>query len=141
MVRDLDGRRHGYIDDLATARQTQAAQTHLTRGAREQPMLHDLSGRGAWSPSILPRVTLFARLLLGLRRFLLVRFNERWWRRFQLLQFLNARLSDAQLLAENLIFGLHGAQLLLRLTFPLLTLAQLLLPLIDPLQYLTEFLF
>src|SRR5271167_3936666 len=109
--------------------------------ASEQPMVHDLGWCGARSRSIMPRITLFASLLLFLWCFLLVRFDERWRRRFQLLQFLYACLGDSQLLSEGLIFGLRGAQLLLRLAFPLLSLAQLLHHLTDPLQYLTEFLF
>ncbi len=63
-------------------------------------MLYDLSGRRAWSPSIMPRVTLLASRLLPLWWFLLIRFDERWGRRFQLLQFLNARLGHSQLLAD-----------------------------------------
>jgi hypothetical protein len=48
----------------------------------------------------MPRITLFARLLLFLWRFLLIRFDESWRRRFQLLQFLNARLGYPQLLGD-----------------------------------------
>jgi hypothetical protein len=99
MFCDLDCWRRGDIDDLAAARQTQAAQTQLTLGAGDQPMLHNLGGHGAWPPSIMSRVTLFACLLLFLWRFLLIRFHESW-RRFQLLQFLNARLGDSQLLGD-----------------------------------------
>jgi hypothetical protein len=60
-------------------------------------MLHDLGWGGSQSPSIMPRVTLFARLLLFLLRFLL-RFDESW-RRFQLFQFLSAGLGYSQPLA------------------------------------------
>ena len=102
MVSNLDGRGRGHIDDLSAASQTQAAQTQLTRRAGDQPMLHDLGGRRAWPGSIILRLTLFARLLLFLWHFLLLRFDESWGRRFELLQFLNARLGDSQLLADFL---------------------------------------
>ncbi len=86
-------------------------------------------------------VTLFARLLLLFLRFFLVRFDEGCWGRFQLRQFLYADVRPHQLLVECVIFGPHGAQLLLILAFPFPSLAQLLHHLTDPLQYLTEFLF
>ena len=113
----------------------------MTLWASDHPMLHDLGWRGAPSRSIIPRVTLFARLLLLLGRFLLVRFDESGRRRLQLLQFLNANVRRHQLLVECVIFGLQCAQLLLILAFPSLRLAQLLHHLTNPLQYLTEFLF
>jgi len=46
------------------------------------------------------RITLLARLLLLFWRFFLLRFDEGWRRRFQLLQFLNAPLGDSQLLGD-----------------------------------------
>src|SRR5947209_5311394 len=58
MFGDLDWGRLWHIDDLSAARQTQTAQMQLTLWAHDQPMLHDLGGRGAWPPSIIPRVTL-----------------------------------------------------------------------------------
>jgi hypothetical protein len=48
----------------------------------------------------MPRVTLLASLLLFLWLVLLIRLDESWRRRFQLLEFLNACLSDSQLLAD-----------------------------------------
>jgi len=86
-------------------------------------------------------VTLFARLLLFLWQCFLVRFDEGCGGRFQLLQFLYAHVRPHQLLIECVIFGPHGAQLLLILAFPFPSLAQLLHHLTDPLQYPTEFLF
>ncbi len=101
MVRDLHWRGRGHIDHLAAACQADAAQTQLTRGTRDQPMLHDLCwSRGAWPGSIMLAVTLLARLLLFLWRLLLIRRDCRWWRRFQLLKFLNACLGNSQLLAD-----------------------------------------
>ena len=101
MFRDLDGRGHGHIYDLSAARQTQTSQTQLTRGARDQPMLHDLRWRGgARSRSIMPRVTLLTSLLLFLWRVLLIRLDESWRRRFQLLEFLNACLGDSHLFGD-----------------------------------------
>ncbi len=102
MLRHLDWRGRGHIDDLSGSRQTQASQTQMTRWASEQPMLYDLGGPGARSGSIIPRITLFASLLLLLWRFLPLRFDESWRRRFQLLQFLNARLGYSQLLGDFL---------------------------------------
>ncbi len=46
------------------------------------------------------RITLFASLLLLFWRFFLLRFDEGWRRRFQLLQFLNACLGYPQLLCD-----------------------------------------
>jgi hypothetical protein len=66
----------------------------------QQPMLRDLGWRGARSRPIMLRITLFACLLLLLWRFFLLCFDEGWRRRFQLLQFLNARLGYSQLLCS-----------------------------------------
>jgi len=46
------------------------------------------------------RITLFASLLLLFWRFFLLRFDEGWRRRFQLLQFLNSCLGYPQLLCD-----------------------------------------
>src|SRR6266568_105303 len=102
MFRDLHWRGCGHINNLSAARQTDASQTQLTRGARDEPMLYDLSWRGARSRSIVPRVTLLASLLLLLWRFLLIRLDESWRRCFQLLEFLNACLGNSQLLSDFL---------------------------------------
>src|SRR5215467_3057187 len=66
MVCDLDWRGHGDIDHLAASRQTDAAQTQLTCGTCDQPMLHNLRWLRAWSGAIVPRITLLASLLLFL---------------------------------------------------------------------------
>lgn len=97
MVCDLH--RLGHINHLAAACQADAS-TQLTRRTRDQPMLHNLHWLRAWSGSIMPRISLLARLLLFLWPFLLLRLNERWWRCFQLLQFLNACLGNSQLLSD-----------------------------------------
>jgi hypothetical protein len=120
-----------HINDLARAGQTDATETQMAVRAREQPMLHDLGWRRAWPPTIMLGVTLFASLLLLFLRFFRVRFDEGRWGCFQLLQFLDALVSPHQLRGEGLIFGLHGAQLLLILAFPLQYLTKVLFQLCD----------
>jgi hypothetical protein len=100
MVRHLDWGRRGHINDLAGAGHTHATQTQMTVRATDKPMLHHLGRCGAWPPPIMLGVTLFANLLLLCWRFFLVRFDEGWWGRFQLLQFLNACLGNSQLLSN-----------------------------------------
>src|SRR5712691_352121 len=134
MFRHLNWRRRRNIDDLSAARQTQASQTQMAGRASQQTMLHDLSGPGARSPSIMPRLTLFACLLLFLWQFLLLRFDERWWRRFQLLQFLNAPVGFAQLLGEPVIFAFYRTHLRHMLALSFLHHTQVL-------QHLAELLF
>ncbi len=72
----------------------------MTLWAVHNPLLHDLGWRGAWSRTIMPRVPLCASFLLLLFRFFLIRFDEGWRRRFQLLQFLDTCLGYPQLLRD-----------------------------------------
>ena len=100
MVCHLDGGRSRHINHLSQSGQTDPSQTQMTIRATDQPVLHDLGRLRSGSRPIVLAVTLFARLLLLLLRFFLLCFDERWRRRFQLLQFLNACLGYSQLLRD-----------------------------------------
>jgi hypothetical protein len=100
MVRHLDGRRRRDINDFTHARQTDPAQPQMTVRAFSQSMLHNLGRPRSATGTIELGVSFLTRLLLFGFRLFHIGFDERWWGRFQLLQFLNACLADPQLLAD-----------------------------------------
>ncbi len=90
VVRDLNVRGKGHIDDFPHASQADATQMQLTAGTGDDPMLFDLGGNRQLSGAVILSRALFTRLVCFRWLLLRVRFDKARWRALALLQCLEA---------------------------------------------------